>query len=171
MQTLAEMNASGMLTLTNKQKVAIVKIVVADGKFLNAQMGHLRGEEALFQTLERPMTGTFAFVPYPPDKLAGDTVPKETLGLVLEGMRRNDELQRLTALVPDDMTLMKTNYKPTPLEEEEDPALSREVWIKASSGTSIAECERQLATDSFRIRRLVAHWLERGALAETVREG
>jgi hypothetical protein len=169
MQTLAEMNASGMLTLTNKQKVAIAKIVVVDGKFVNAQMGHLRGEEAFFQTLERPMAGTFAFVPYPPDKLAGDVAPKDIVSLLLEGMRRNDELQRLTALVPDDMTLMKTNYKPTPLEEEEDPALAREVWIKASSGTSIAECERQLTSDSFRIRRLVAHWLERGALAEAVR--
>jgi hypothetical protein len=170
MQSLGEMNASGMLTLTNKQKVAVAKLVFIDGKFLNAQMGHLRGEEALFQTLERPMAGTFAFVPYPPDKLTSDIAPKDIVGLLLEGMRRNDELQRLTALVPDDMTLMKTNYKPTPLEEEEDPALAREVWIKASSGTSIAECERQLASDSFRIRRLVAHWLERGALAETVRE-
>jgi hypothetical protein len=38
------------------------------------------------------------------------------------------------------------------------------VWIKASSGANIAECERHLATDSFRVRRLVAHWLEQGAL-------
>jgi hypothetical protein len=36
--------------------------------------------------------------------------------------------------------------------------------MKASSGTPIAECERQLAADSFRVRRLVAHWLEQGAL-------
>ncbi len=81
-------------------------------------------------------------------------------------MRRNDELQRYIALVPDDMILTKTNVKPMPHEEENDPTLAREVWIKASSGSSIAECERQLATDSFRVRRLVAHWLEQGALVE-----
>src|SRR5205823_14050953 len=109
-----------------------------------------------------------AFVPCPPEKLASDIVPKDILGLILEGMRRNDELQRLSALVPDDMTLAKTNFKPTTHEEEDDPVLAREVWIKASSGASIAECERQLATDSFRVRRLVAHWLERGALVEIV---
>ncbi|MEA2237846.1 MAG: hypothetical protein QOC81_2570 [Thermoanaerobaculia bacterium] len=167
MQTLGEMRATGMLTLSNKQKVAVAKLVFIDGKFLNAQMGHLRGDEALYQTLERPVAGTFAFVPYPPEKLASDTVPKEILGMLIEGMRRNDELQRLFVLVPDDMTLTKTNFKPTPHEDEEDPALAREVWLKASSGTSIAECERQLATDSFRVRRLVAHWLERGALVES----
>ena len=49
-------------------------------------------------------------------------------------MRRNDELQRFLALVPDDVTLMKTSVKPTPHADEDDPALVREVWIKASSG-------------------------------------
>jgi len=163
-QSLGEMRASGMLTLMNKQKQAVAKLVFTDGKFLNAQMGQIRGDEALYQALERPLTGTFAFVPYPPEKLVSDIVPREIMGLLLEGMRRNDELQRFIALVPDDVTLTKTNVKPTPHEEEADPALVREVWMKASSGANIAECERQLATDSYRVRRLVAHWLEQGAL-------
>jgi Domain of unknown function (DUF4388) len=165
-QSLAEMRATGMLTITNKQKLAVAKMVFTEGKFLNAQMGHIRGDEALYQTLERPVSGAFAFVPYPPEKLGSDIVPREIMGLLLEGMRRNDELQRYIALVPDDMILTKTSVKPTPHEEENDPTLAREVWIKASSGASIAECERQVATDSFRVRRLVAHWLEQGALVE-----
>jgi len=164
-QNLGEMRATGMLTLTSKQKQAVAKLVFIEGKFLNAQMGQIRGDEALFQALERPVTGTFAFVSYPPEKLGSDIVPRDVMGLLLEGMRRNDELQRYMALVPDDVTLMKTSVKPTPHADEDDPALVREVWIKASSGASIADCERQLATDSFRVRRLVAHWLEQGALA------
>ena len=163
-QSLGEMRATGMLTLMNKQKQAAAKLVFVDGKFLNAQMGQIRGDEALYQALERPLTGTFAFVPYPPEKLVSDISPREIMGLLLEGMRRNDELQRFIALVPDEMTLTKTNVKPMPHEEEADAALVREVWIKASSGANIAECERQLATDSYRVRRLVAHWLEQGAL-------
>ena len=98
--------------------------------------GHMRGDEALYQTLERPIAGAFAFVPYPPEKMESDIVPRDIMGLLLEGMRRNDELQRLVALVPDDMILTKTNFKPTPHEEEDDPILAREVWIKASSGTA-----------------------------------
>jgi hypothetical protein len=130
-------------------------------------MGQIRGDEALYQALERPLTGTFAFVPYPPEKLVSDIVPREIMGMLLEGMRRNDELQRFIALVPDGATLTKTNVRPTPHDDEADPALVREVWIKASSGANIADCERQLATDSYRVRRLVAHWLEQGALVAT----
>jgi len=166
-QSLGEMRATGMLTLMNKQKQAAAKLVFVDGKFLNAQMGQIRGDEALYQALERPLTGTFAFVPYPPEKLTSDIVPREIMGLLLEGMRRNDELQRFIALVPDNATLTKTNVKPTPHDDEADPALVREVWIKASSGANIADCERQLATDSYRVRRLVAHWLEQGALVSS----
>src|SRR4029077_14694006 len=60
-QSLGEMRATGMLTITNKQKLAVAKMVFTDGKFLNAQMGHIRGDEALFQALERPVPGAFAF--------------------------------------------------------------------------------------------------------------
>ncbi len=163
-QSLAEMRASGMLTLTTRQKQPVAKLVFLEGKFLTAQLGQILGDEAFYQALERPVTGTFAFVPYPAEKLESDCVPRDVLELLLEGMRRNDELQRFIALVPDEMTFTKTSVKPTPHAEEDDPALVREVWIKASSGSNIAECERQLATDSFRVRRLVAHWLEQGAL-------
>ncbi len=164
MQSLGEMRASGMLTLTNKQKLAAAKLVFAEGKFLNAQMGLLRGVDALYQALERPVSGTFAFVPLPPEKVKSDLAPQEIMGLLLEGIRRNDELQCLLALVPDAMSFTKANVKPTPHEEETDPALVRDVWMKASGGANVAECERQIAADSFRIRRLLGHWLEEGAL-------
>ena len=163
-QSLADMRATGMLTLSNKQRLAVAKIVFVDGKFLNAQIGQIRGADALYQALERPVAGSFAFVPHAQERMKSDIVPREIMGLLLEGVRRNDELQRFLALVPDDMKLTKSNLKPAPMEEENDAALIREVWMKASCGTPVAECERQLAADSFRVRRLVAHWLEQGAL-------
>jgi hypothetical protein len=60
--------------------------------------------------------------------------------------------------------LAKTAVKPTPHEEENDPAFIRDVWLKASSGAPIGQWERELNTDSYRVRRIVAHWLEQGAL-------
>lgn len=164
MQSLADMNATGMLTLTNKARQAASKLIFVDGKFLNARTGHVKGTDALYEVLERPLSGTFAFVPYPKEKMQGANAPLPIMGLLLEGMRRHDELQRLIAVVPDDMRLTKGSAKPTPDEEEDDPQLVREVWIKASAGLPVTECEKQLATDSFRIRRLIAHWLEQNAL-------
>jgi len=164
LQSLAEMRATGMLTLCDKQRQVASKIVVSEGKFLNARTGHVRGLEALYEVLERPVSGTFAFVPYPPEKMKTDVEPIEIMRLLLEGVRRHDELQRLLVLVPDDLSLAKGSVKPTPHEEEDDPALVRDVWLSASSGTPVAECERQVLTDAYRVRRLIAHWLERGAL-------
>ncbi|HEX3582382.1 MAG TPA: DUF4388 domain-containing protein [Thermoanaerobaculia bacterium] len=164
MQSLAEMRATGMLTLSTKQKQAASKLVVLDGKFINAQTGQTRGADALYEVLEHPILGTFSFVPYPADRVKSDLEPLDMMGLLLEGMRRSDELQRMRALVPDPTTFSKTGMKPLPLAEEKDPALVRDVWMKAVSGTPVGEWERQLATDAYRVRRLVTHWLEQGAL-------
>ncbi|HEX7192766.1 MAG TPA: DUF4388 domain-containing protein [Thermoanaerobaculia bacterium] len=165
MQSLAEMRATGMLTLSTKQKQVASKLVVIDGKFLNAQTGQTRGADALYEVLEHPIMGTFAFAPYPPERVKSDLEPIDIVALLLEGMRRSDELQRMKALVPDQTTFSKTGTKPQPLAEEKDPALIRDVWMKAISGTPVGEWERQLATDAYRVRRLVTHWLEQGALA------
>jgi hypothetical protein len=164
LQTLAEMRATGMLTLRTKTGEAISKLVFIEGKFLNAQTGNIRGADAVYEILERPAAGSFAFVPHPPEKMKSNIEPREVMSILLEGVRRHDELQRIMAMVPDHMILTKTGTKPTPHEEETDPALVREVWMKASSGMTVIDCERQLETDAYRIRRLVAHWLEMGAL-------
>lgn len=164
MQSLGEMRATGMLTLRTKAGQAAAKLVVSDGKFLNAQRGGVRGHEALYDMLERPISGSFAFVPYPPEKMTSDLPPREMMGLLLEGVRRHDELQRILAEVPDTVVLAKGTTKPTPHEEESDPTFIRDVWLKASAGTRVGEWEREIPTDCYRVRRLLAHWLEQGAL-------
>jgi len=165
MQSLADMRATGMLTLRAKDGAAAAKLVVVDGRFLNAQRGHIRGADAFFEMLERPVTGTFAFVPHPAEAMKSDIAPRDIIGLVLEGVRRHDELQRIAAFIPDDFRASKSSgVKPAPLDEESDAALVREVWLKASSGTPVSECERALPADSYRVRRLIAHWIEQGAL-------
>jgi len=40
----------------------------------------------------------------------------------------------------------------------------REVWVNACKGARVAEWEPQIAADSYRIRRLLAHWVDQGAL-------
>ena len=42
--------------------------------------------------------------------------------------------------------------------------LTRAVWSKASGGVIPETCESVLQVDSYRIRRLYAHWVETGAL-------
>lgn len=164
MQSLAEMRATGLLTVSSKHGQVAGKLVFVEGKFLNAQSGALKGADAVYQLLERPVTGAFAFVPHPPEHVKITAPPSEVMPLLMEGIRRHDELNQACTVAPDDVVLKPTGAKPTPHDEESDAALVREVWVKASSGTPIAAWETQIGADAFRVRRLVVHWMEQGAL-------
>ena len=168
MQSLAETQATGIVTLSAKQGHTAGKLLFFNGKFVDAQTGHLRGVDAIYQLLERPVVGTFAFVPQPPLSVKTKIEPVDIMGLLFEGIRRHDELRQACILVPDDLTLQATAVKPTPDPEESDPAVIREVWVKASGGTRVSEWEPQVPADAYRIRRLVMRWLEEGALQPVV---
>jgi Domain of unknown function (DUF4388) len=162
LQSLADQQATGIVTLTGRHSGQTAgKLLFVNGKFADAQAAHLRGVEALYQLLERPLTGVFAFVPNPAAK-AKDV--HDVMGLLFEGIRRHDEYRQLVLFVPDDLMLRATATKPTPDPEETDPSIVRDIWVKASSGARLGDWEQQIAVAGYRVRRLVARWLEEGAL-------
>jgi hypothetical protein len=166
LQSLADQHATGIVTLTAKRTGQTAgKLLFLNGKFADAQTAHLRGTAALYQLLECPLAGTFAFVPHPPEGVKPRTEPLDVMPLLFEGIRRHDEYRQLLLFVPDDLVLRATAVKPTPDPEESDPAVAREVWVKAASGTRLAEWEPQVPADVYRVRRLVARWMEEGALS------
>ena len=167
MQSLADQQATGIVTLVARATGQTAgKLLFANGKFADAQAGHLRGVDALYQLLEKPPTGTFSFVPHATQPKVKEV--SDVMGLLFEGIRRHDELRQMMIFVPDDVALRATAVKPTPDPEETDPAVIREVWVKASSGTRLVEWEPTIAVDAYRIRRLVGKWLEEGALQPVV---
>jgi alkanesulfonate monooxygenase SsuD/methylene tetrahydromethanopterin reductase-like flavin-dependent oxidoreductase (luciferase family) len=83
---------------------------------------------------------------------------------LLEGIRRHDEFNQACTIAPDDVILKATGSKPAPHEDERDAGLIREVWVKASSGVAVGSWEPDIPADAYRVRRLVAHWMEQGAL-------
>ena len=165
MQSLADNQATGIVTLSSKQGGQTSgKVLFYEGKFADAQSGHLRGEDAVYQLLERPIVGSFAFVPQAAFSIKLKGEPQGVMSLLLEGIRRHDELKQASVVAPDDLSLKPTAVRPSPDPEENDPSIIREVWLKASTGGRIAEWEGQIAADAYRVRRLVARWLEEGAL-------
>lgn len=164
LQSLADQQATGIVTLTARRGATAGKLLFVSGKFADAQAGHLRGTSALYQLLECPVAGTFAFVPHPPETAKPRSEPLDVMPLLFEGIRRHDEYRQLLLFVPDDLMLHATGVKPTPDPEESDAAVIRDVWVKASSGTRVADYEPQIAADAYRIRRLVGRWIEEGSL-------
>jgi len=168
LQNLCDSRITGTLTLTDREGDSVGTIHLEEGRVLECAAGSLRGETAFFQLFEKPTPGNFNFKNRA--KTVGgeaDNEPFEVLPAILEALRRHDEFQQARALVPDDAAFRATEKKPTrPQDEQADPIM-RGVWKLASTGGTPARCEMVLPADSYRIRRLYAHWLEQGALQPT----
>jgi hypothetical protein len=169
LQSLSESGISGTATLKSPKGDTFGTIVLRGGKLKSCQTGRLMGDEAYYQLLERPLPGSFNFARQP-DSAAPDPAAasfREVLPLTLEGMRRFDELQQASALVPDDVALKATSVKPTAHPAEKDGIFINEVWTRISRSGTPRQCEDEVRADSYRIRRLIAHWVVAGALEAT----
>jgi hypothetical protein len=167
LQSLAQSEATGVLAISDPLGQTVGTIALDGGKLRACTASHLRGDDALFQLFERPSPGSFAFVarrdPASSSDLHGRP-PRELVPLFFEGMRRYDEFQQAAALVPDYACLKPTGTKPTRPADEGDQVLLQNVWKRASAGAAALQCEADLPVDSFRVRRLLAHWVEEGSL-------
>jgi hypothetical protein len=163
LQSLGDSSASGVLTLRRPQSGEVFATIrLREGKLQEIELGRLRGETAFYQILERPIPGQFAFVKGTP--LPSAEPLREPLPLILEAMRRYDELQEAAALVPDEARLVRTEAKPTPPPDEKDGSFLQALWERISRGGTPLDCEADVDGDSFRIRRALAHWVEEGAV-------
>jgi Domain of unknown function (DUF4388) len=163
LQSLSDSAASGALTLKTKTGEIFAMMTLREGKLQECSRAHLKGEDAFYQLLERPTPGQFAFVKGTVAAKPGVT-PREVLPLTLEAMRRYDEFQEAAALVPDTVHLEPTSTKPSALPAEKDGTFLQALWERTSRGGTPEEIEKAVASDSYRIRRVLAHWVEQGAL-------
>jgi hypothetical protein len=166
LQSLAASEVSGTLTLRNTPGAVTGCVFLESGKIRAAECGALQGDDACFQLFERPGGGTFSFVrqTVPATRAEGDPPAREVVSVLLEGMRRYDEFQRFSALVPDDTVLRQTGSKPSAEPEEPDDAFQKAIWAKVVSGINARAIEAAVVADSFRVRRLLARWVEDGSL-------
>lgn len=165
LQSLADSTLSGSLTLRSPKGEVFGTIALRGGKLKSCHTAKLLGEEAFYQLLERPVPGNFQFSRKPDgvEETSSDPL-KEILPLSLEGMRRYDELQQAAAMVPDEAFLKVTSVKATPHPTEKDGILVKDLWTRVSQGATPRDCEAVIRADAYRIRRLLAHWFEEGAL-------
>jgi hypothetical protein len=166
LQSLAASEETGTLTLRNASGAVVGRLLLESGRIRAAESGALRGDEACYQLFERPGGATFAFVRQTGLAPRGEDEPpfREVVSVLLEGMRRYDELQRCSALVPDDGVFKQTGSQPSAEPEEPDAGFQQAVFSKAVSGLSARAIEAAVVADSFRFRRLLARWVEDGSL-------
>jgi hypothetical protein len=163
-QSLADQALSGTLTLRNAGGEVRSEIVLRGRRMKSCETGGLTGEEAFYHLLERPAAGSYLLMVEAPDRDEDASAFREIDSLCLEGMRRYDELQQTTAVIPDDARLKATDVRPEPHPDELDGIFVNGLWKLASTGSTPLECEAALAAGAYRVRRQIAHWVESGAL-------
>jgi DNA-binding response OmpR family regulator len=84
------------------------RIYFRDGKVVDAELGRLRGEEAVYRALIWN-SGHFEVEFCPIDR--EDIIPTSTQGLLMEGMRRVDEWGRLLEQLPPLATLFEVDHE------------------------------------------------------------
>lgn len=109
LQMLKLNRRSGRLEVTRNSETGAV--VVAEGRPVDAELGTVQGEKALFRLLTWT-EGNFAFVPGSPPG-----APRISRGMddaLFEGMRQADELKRLEPLLPPWKALLLRGPGPLP---------------------------------------------------------
>jgi hypothetical protein len=164
LQNLADGRVTGVLTLDDTARSAAT-FVFEGGRLRSVRGGARVGASAVYQLLQRPFTGRFSFLHRQGVVTCGGDPPRALAlpELILEGLRRFDELQRLASRVPDDAAFQATGRPPT-VATEWDIDLVTRLWERASEGASPLACEEALGVDAWQVRRCLAHWLEDASL-------
>jgi CheY-like chemotaxis protein len=106
LQTFEISRKTGVGKIGNGRREA--RIYFRDGKVVDAELGRLRGEEAVYRALIWT-TGTFEVDFQPIDR--EDIIPTSTQGLLMEGMRRVDEWGRLLEQLPPLSTIFEVDHE------------------------------------------------------------
>lgn len=106
LQTFEVSRKSGIARIVSAHREAI--IYFRDGKTVDAELGKLRGEEAVYRALVWT-TGSFEVEFCPVER--EDVIPTSTQGLLMEGMRRLDEWGRLLEQLPSLNSVFEVDHE------------------------------------------------------------
>jgi DNA-binding response OmpR family regulator len=106
LQTFEVSRKSGVARISHGRHEA--QVFFRDGKVVDAELGRLRGEEAVYRALIWS-SGSFEVEFRPVSN--EDVIPTSTQGLLMEGMRRVDEWGRLLEQLPSLTTIFEIDHE------------------------------------------------------------
>jgi len=151
LQILAVNRKTGRLAVEREGEKA--EIALEDGRVVDATMGSVAGEKALWRLLTR-REGQFAFVPG--GGVAEDRIGRKVDELVLEGLRQADELARLLPEMPSPQDVLERAVHPSELPPGLHPVTEEVVAILEAPRTFADLIDRCRASDLEAMRALKA---------------
>jgi DNA-binding response OmpR family regulator len=129
LQVFAANRRTGTLRIEAGESVA--ELAVHDGRIVDAQMGRVTGDKALYRALGL-REGRFSFLPGL--RATRARIDASTDALLLEGARVADELERLSAALPPPSAMLRRAFVPEAVSE-----LGRALLLALDEPRSVAE--------------------------------
>ncbi len=168
LQYLETAGTSGLVSLSDSDGTVCARVQIEAGKMKACKAGNLKGVDALYYLLEKPLSGRFVLTGIGsavPADLEMEDKPVPLTWVLMEGVRRYDEYRQACTMIPNGSRLLIKAPAPPPVEEEKDEDVLKTIWSMAGSGLPPEEIEARLAADPYRIRRCLCDWFTKGALA------
>lgn len=156
LQILSVNRKSGRLSVEREGEKA--EIALLEGRVVDAQMGAVVGEKALWRLLTR-REGQFAFVPG--GGAAEERIARKLDELVLEGLRQADELARLLPDLPAPQDVLERAVHPSELPPGLHP-VTEEVVAVLETPRAFGEVVDRCRASDLEVMRAVKALLDHG---------
>lgn len=166
-QVLAGSARSGTLTVRNSSGNVSAAMYFDLGRIRYANLGTLKGKQAVYQLFLSPLQESFVFRsgPLPVDFTDEDEIMGSTTGLLMECVHLQDELRDLKTEFIDDQRQFKLNIKILAWEDPDTKALARQIFQCLQQEDTIARMVQRIPFNEASIYMVLSEMQQKGMVA------
>ncbi len=166
-QALAGAGRSGTLTIRNSTGNVFAAMYFDLGRIRYANLGTLKGKQAVYQLFLSPLQQSFIFQggPLPADFTDEEEIMASTTGLLMGCVHLQDELRELKAEFLDDQRQFKLNMKTLTWRDSDTMALARQIYQCLQQKDTIARMVQRIPYNEAAIYMVLSDMQQKGMIA------
>jgi len=164
-QTLAQSDRTGLLTIVGGNEQTLAEIYIEEGEVCDARLGHLKGAEAFYQVFQSSNGKAFTFKVGDLDRIGQeDRIPHGTMALLFEANRLHDELNRLKKGLPDVNRIFPPKVQEFSWNDEATAPLAEEIWDLIVQGNPLSFILDEVPVSHYAVYSIVSQMLDKGQI-------
>lgn len=165
LQTLAQSDRTGLLTIVDKNNEPVGEIYIEQGGVRAARLGHLRGVEAFYQVFQSVSGEAFTFKVGDFEAMQHEErIPFRTIALVFEANRLRDELNKLKQEISDANKVFVPKVQGFSWKDEETSPLAKEIWNLIRQGKSLSFILENVMASHSSVYGIISEMLKQGQI-------